>query len=337
MAPLLIDSKDVVKLSLIAVLLVLAVFAGGFLSGYQQAAAFYLAGSEVQALSLPEHTASDENDIESQAPKVTAAGEEIDVDRPKSIIKTTKTKSTIAKSKQSKLPVGSKESASARADKTNTATVRTANTKADKTKADKTKTARKKTASQKTKILPQPAGDVDVKTADKPVADALVESGIDSGKQKIVVSDVYKNTVLSAEDLNAIKYTIQVGMYGRLVNAENMMQMLLAQQFDAYITDYTNKKSEVRYNVRFGYFSDKRSAINDLKKFKSKQKGDGYLVKFTAENIVDLADAKGLTEEVKVIKSEKKKNRVKPAAVVEPVADKLSQVTISSQPLTATN
>jgi len=32
-------------------------------------------------------------------------------------------------------------------------------------------------------------------------------------------------------------------MYGRLLNAENMMKMLQAQQYDAYVSDYSNKKN----------------------------------------------------------------------------------------------
>ena len=43
--------------------------------------------------------------------------------------------------------------------------------------------------------------------------------------------------------------------------------------------------------MRFGYFVDKKSALKALEKYKSSKKGDGYLVNFSAENIIDAADA----------------------------------------------
>jgi hypothetical protein len=98
-------------------------------------------------------------------------------------------------------------------------------------------------------------------------------------------------TSVRVNDLDEIKYSIQVGVYGRLANAENMMKMLQVEQYEAYITDYTNKKNETRYNVRFGYFQDKKSALTSLEKFKSDNNDDGYLVKFSSDNIVNLADA----------------------------------------------
>ena len=128
---------------------------------------------------------------------------------------------------------------------------------------------------------------------------------------KKVVDKTFKAAVFTAEELQKIKYSIQVGMYGRLINAENMVQMLQAQQLDAYITDYTNKKNEIRYNVRFGYFSDKKSALNKLNTFKNIQKGDGYLVKFTSENIVNLANV----EELNVVDDIEKKKEVKSPSV----------------------
>jgi len=95
---------------------------------------------------------------------------------------------------------------------------------------------------------------------------------------------------LTEFELSGIKYSAQVGMYGSLINAENMVKLLQLKKFNAYVADYTNKKNEVRYNVRFGYFVDKKTAIAALKRYKKVEKGDGYLVKFSVDNIVKLAD-----------------------------------------------
>jgi len=104
---------------------------------------------------------------------------------------------------------------------------------------------------------------------------------------------------LTNDQLNEIKYSVQVGMYGNLVNAENMVEMLQAKQFDAYVADYTNKKNEIRYNVRFGYFANKKAATTGLKKYKEVEKGDGYLVNFSIDNIVKLADKNTIKDNVK--------------------------------------
>jgi len=106
---------------------------------------------------------------------------------------------------------------------------------------------------------------------------------------------------LTEVELSEIKYSAQVGMYGNLINAENMVKMLQAKKFNAYVADYTNKKNEVQYNVRFGYFIDKKTAIAALKRYKKVEKGDGYLVNFSVDNIVKLAD----------------KNNIKPVVPVE--------------------
>ena len=90
---------------------------------------------------------------------------------------------------------------------------------------------------------------------------------------------------LSSAELNSIKYSIQVGMYGRLTNAQNMVKQLQAKDFDAYVSDFTNKKNETRYNVRFGYFQDKQAAKSALKQYRQSQQADGYLVKFAADSV----------------------------------------------------
>lgn len=97
---------------------------------------------------------------------------------------------------------------------------------------------------------------------------------------------------LSADQVNKINYSIQMGAYERLFNAENMMAGLHAKNLDAYVTDYVNKKGETRYNVRMGYFTDKKTAISALKRYRNTEKGGGYLVKFSAESMVNVADVK---------------------------------------------
>lgn len=145
--------------------------------------------------------------------------------------------------------------------------------------------------------------------------DNSISYGSVTYEQNIVVEQPEVSPEASLEtsstpvELSKIKYTIQAGVYGSLRNATNMMKMLQAKKYEAYISDYINGKNETRYNVRFGYFSDRKSAVSSLEKFKSNKNSDGYLVRFSAENIVNIAraeaDAQDATTPAPGIESEK--------------------------------
>ncbi len=274
MAPLLIDSRDLLKLGSILVLVIVMVFAGGFFMGHQRAAAFYQAGSEMQSLSLPEKTLLAENVLESQRPEVIVAGEYIDVDQPE--------------------------------------TVALANEASQNSMSD---LVSKKPAS-KLQSVPLTSSAKENRQVNEKAVSRIEASVVNS---------------FTSGDLSKIKYSVQVGMYGRLLNAENMMKMLQAQQYDAYVSDYTNKKNEIRYNVRFGYFADKKSALARLKKFKADQQGDGYLVKFSATNIVNVADVVNIESagDMSVQKNKVDKVRVPTITPLEAVEDKISQTDLS--------
>lgn len=96
----------------------------------------------------------------------------------------------------------------------------------------------------------------------------------------------------SGSSTDVAKYSIQVAVYARLINAKSMMESLQEKNLDAYITDYINKKNRTRFTVRFGYFKDKDSARQALKSYIRKHDGDGYLVNFSSDDIVDVPQAK---------------------------------------------
>lgn len=246
MAPILIDNRGLIKLGLASAVITIAVFAAGFLSGYQQASTFYLAGSESETLALPAQQSLDERALEAKMPEVIVAGEEIDVDQPE------------------QAPV----------------------------KAAVVKPAAKLVMLTADSMSNDDSRSVIEPVAEKPAATKLPAQqdgdATESAENEPSLIDV---TSLSSVELEKIKYSIQVGMYGRLINAENMMKMLQAQNFNAYVSDYSNKENETRYNVRFGYFIDKKSAIAGLKRYRESQKNDGYLVNFSVESMTNLAKA----------------------------------------------
>ena len=102
------------------------------------------------------------------------------------------------------------------------------------------------------------------------------------------------------ENADKIKYSIQVGMYGRLSNAEKMAARLITENFDAYVSEYINDQNEIRYNVRLGYFVDKKSARATLKHFRSKQSSEAYVVNFSIETMVFVAEVEEETTETKL-------------------------------------
>jgi len=287
MAPILIDSRDRLRLALVSILVTTLAFSGGFFMGHQRAAAFYQVDSEVQPLPLPEQVSAANNVVDSRIPSVIDAGEDIDVDQPEDNVSTGKTS-------PARVHDTLEFSASVR------------------------------TVDKKTVSLP----DAEVNEGD------LAEKNQTRKWQNAGIVRTF-----TSDELSKIKYTVQVGMYGRLINAENMMKMLREQQYDAYVSDYTNRKNEIRYNVRFGYFSDKKSAIEMLGKFKVNQNADGYLVKFSVDNIVDFADA----VEIKPV-NEVHGDKNKTVEVSEPVkvssdttADNLSRADVLSSRFITTN
>ena len=315
MAPILIDKRDLIKLGLISVLTTVIVFAAGFLSGYQQAETFYAAGSDIETLALPVQAVLLESDVEPQLPDIIVAGAEIDVDQPQ-------VENANAKN-------------SAVASKVNTSSNNEKESKTNELPASKKPASRERQGKSANKAS----------SDDKNIINKNKQFSIkDYSKKETVTSTGFQNesgehtaakepgfmvvTSLTSAELNSIKYSIQVGMYGRLINAENMVKMLQAQHLDAYVSGYTSKKNKNRYNVRFGYFVDKKSAITALNNYKNKKNGDGYLVNFSVENITKLADVMDLKQSTTTEKTEKK---LSPAtAPLETTGDKVSQADVVS-------
>lgn len=286
MAPILIDSRDVLKLGFISMLVMILSFTGGFLFGHQRATVFYQTGSDIQSLSLPDQLFTREGIVDSQGPSIIEAGEEIDVDQPEIKMQATNSSSNVMAAPvetSAVVTVTTSENKEIPAIQKNTVTTITEVSKVEQLTESNENNLEVKIQSTKS-----------VKNKD----DRSTKDNSSSANESISSAEASIITAFTSDELKKIKYSIQVGMYGRLMNAENMMKMLQAQQFDAYVTDYTNRKNEIRYNVRFGYFSDKKSAIASLDRFKTSQKGDGYLVKFSADNIVKVADATNIEQAV---------------------------------------
>jgi cell division septation protein DedD len=286
MPPILIDNRDLIKLGFVSVLTILVAFAGGFLFGYQQATMGYghEASSDVESLMLPdEHTPQDKS-IKPQLAETVNGGKKTDAVQAKSEVKPVKVKLTAR-------PISKPASAQVE-QKVNTV----AKEKISKEKVSVEKVSRLKESKQKNS-----QGKV--------------------SKEKIIA--LLPATSDVSADSNKIKYSIQVAVYGRLNNAESMVEKLQAKNLDAYVTDYITKKNKTRFNVRFGYFKDKKTALTALKDYIDIEKGDGYLVNFSVDNIVNVTQKTSVGEEsVKEPEKVKESGKVKEPVGVEPASNK---------------
>ena len=313
MAPILIDNRGLIKLGSIAALTIILVFAGGFFAGYQRATVIVQADSELENLALPLNENTTQSDIEPRTPEIIAQGVEIDVDQPEQQLSNSDIDTEAEKNDLTIIADTNNNVASENLKETHN------KDKVQQTGSTKTvlETAMKKPplSLPEKKVLPG-------KTPQENVA------RIDQDQQTLT-------TAFTSVELHKIKYSIQVAVSGTLGNAEKMMKKMHAQQLDAYITDYTNSRNEVRYNVRFGYFIDKKTALSRLKEYKSNLKGDGYLVNFSAKNIVDVAGTGKIKPPVSKDKVENKP--VPDAKLSELEQGKLSQAHVLSAQKIAAN
>lgn len=299
MAPILIDKRDLLKLGFLSILVAATLFSGGVLFGYEKATTIHQAGSEVKILTLPGKLV-EASELEPQPPEVMAAGESIDVDYPGLAAGTTNEKRPLPTDQNFAEPADNAANVSV-----TRATVSRVTKKSGALAPSSLKLLA--TAEKNNLITPKPVADV-VTTAQK--------------IQPVLFSS------LTSDQINNINYSIQLGAYGRLINAEKMMAILHAKNLDAYVTDYINKKGETRYNVRMGYFTDKKTAISALKRYRSTEKGDGYLVKFSAESMVNVADVK--TEKIPVSINEAVATITPSINSAEVTVDKVSTAEVTS-------
>jgi len=327
MAPILIDHRGLIKIGFISVSTAVLVFVSGFFTGYQRASVIYQPGSEQALLALPDIVAGSAADIEQKKPDLIAAGEDIDVDRPaekgEEKINTEVINSAPVISKQALNP-GSVEKPLV---VTSSVTVN---------KVIETNIYRGSQINGAT-------DEVDIRNSnDHEVSEKKKITAFNGYTHDSSLATKEKSPAqLLAADSAALQknnYSIQVGTYGRLANAENMVKMLQSKNFEAYVSEYSNKKNIRLYNVRFGYFVDKKTAISALDEYKSSQRGDGYLVKFSVESTATTAEVDAIKQPAII---EQDDNGVSPEPKSAPISSdvpqqKISQLDVSNTPAALT-
>ena len=73
-------------------------------------------------------------------------------------------------------------------------------------------------------------------------------------------------------------FSVQVGLFANRENAQNLVDELIEKGFDAYMADFVSSSGEVKYNVRFGQFSDRQSVQEKLAEYKQLFSTPAYIV-----------------------------------------------------------
>jgi hypothetical protein len=107
------------------------------------------------------------------------------------------------------------------------------------------------------------------------VADAAVTAR--SPEQR--AGEAANSALTSNASVTDARFSIQVGMYGSVDNAEVLLETLNSSSLDAYIDKFSNANDELRYNVRFGFYRDRASAKAALQTYRSTLDGEGYVVR----------------------------------------------------------
>ena len=246
MKPVLLDQRSLFKAGVTVSLVMLVVFFSGYYLGHQKATP----GNSMElnktiALALPRPAYADLAELDQQPPRVPEPGASIDVDSPDTVADGVDSLGEIV---EASVAAGTADPANPQLPLASLAVTPAESSPGSETAA--------------IEPAPQQRRGPD---ADRP------GGGIGGPGKTPVISDTAR-----VEDAS---YTIQVGVFADEQNALRRKSELEAMQLSAYITQYANKRDEPRFNVRFGYFKNKSSALTALQTFEHHMSGSGYVAR----------------------------------------------------------
>ena len=258
MTPLLLDQRSIFKAGIAVSLGMFAVFSAGYYLGLQQAGFGGSIGlNRTIALALPKPAHADSDESEPQFPAGQPAGAIIEVDSP--------APGATARKNEAGPEVG--------------IAIQQTNRPINHPAADEDTTRQQHAGLQLASLAVQPAvlnstnevagrqqGNAPSDQADELPSKALTEAA----RQSLITDTA------TAQDA---RYTIQVGVFAESENALRRMSELESQHLSAYTEGYTNRRKQLRFNVRFGYFRDKASAVAALNRFEQDMSGSGYVTR----------------------------------------------------------
>ena len=267
MKPVLLDQKSIFRAGITISLTMLVVFFSGYYIGQQKADSGKGMGlNKTMALALPRPAHADTAEFEPLIPQALIPGANIDVDSPEN-----EAAGVISK-QQADTPL---QTAAAEVETVIKETTNIIELSAGSDSYNGHKNPQLQLASLEiTDDVVKPDNETDViEIGDKQPGTAdehQLNDSIESGTQTEIIDTA------NAEDA---RYTIQVGVFADAENALRKKSELESQKLSAYINEYTNKRDALRFNVRFGYFKDKSSAVAALTSFEQSLSGSGYVTR----------------------------------------------------------
>lgn len=260
MTPVLLDQKSIFRAGMAVSFTMLVVFFSGYYVGHQKAdSGKVMELNKTIALALPGPAHADTTEYEPHIPQLQVPGAYIDVDSPD------ETAAAINGEEQAATQAHSSE--------TEVQTVINETTRRIESPAASdvpTMQDNQQLHLASLAITPdvfKTGNDTDVtNTGDDQLPGGSIESGSQAG-------------ILDTANAEDARYTIQVGAFADSQNAIRRMSELESQNLSAYTNGYRNKRDELRFNVRFGYFNNKSSALTALNGFQQNMSGSGYIVR----------------------------------------------------------
>lgn len=281
MAPLLLDHHSLFRAGLVLSFGLVLIFFGGYYAGYQKAVQNGdVAMSKTVALALPGPALAASSDYELQVPEV-APGADIDVDSPdatdNNTIVAADSQFDDASDSTGDATIQTIVISSADQDVTPTETQNLATSNSPVSKSGEKQNIESKSAHATTVSDTEESTVIQVETEQTP----LQLASLTVTPEVLAVGDEANPTAIITDtaDVSNARYTIQVGMYADIINAERRVSELEQQQLSAYIDEYTNRQEKQRFNVRFGYFDTLFSARAALEAFEAKTSATGYVAR----------------------------------------------------------
>lgn len=254
MKPILLDQRGIFRAGLSLSIGMLAVFFTGYYIGHQKADSGRSLGlNKTIALALPGPAHADTTEFEPKIPRVQIPGADIDVDSPQP---------------------GAAESAGE------------AQTTAH---MDNAGAGIEAVINKTTDIIEKPdVSDGPTAQDDRTLQIASLDTSAgksENGSGADVIENVQgiepgaSAEITDTATAENARYTIQVGVFADSENALRRMSELESRNLSAYTDGYTNSRDELRFNVRFGYFEDRSSALAALNRFQQTMSGSGYVTR----------------------------------------------------------
>ena len=258
MTPLLLDQRSIFKAGIAVSLGMLAVFSIGYYLGLQKAGFSGIIGlNRTIALALPKPAHADTDESEPQSPVVQLAGAIIDVDSTDT--DATAKQATASLKDDNAIHEANGPGASATADE-----------ESAPQQGARLQLASLTTAAQVSNSGSESASELHDEKPAEMVNEQSSKALADAARQSLIIDTA------TAEDA---RFTIQVGVFADSENALRRMSELESHQLSTYAEGYTNKRKQLRFNVRFGYFRDKASAVAALNRFEQDLSGTGYVTR----------------------------------------------------------